>query len=92
NNSFASEASTTEHSEPLSKDSITQTEQLSEDSNTLAGVNLQIEIQNSRESRSSGKRSLDSLVVLCCEDALHVNPLKSVIQVCFFFVFFFLPF
>ncbi|KAI3930778.1 hypothetical protein MKX01_037224, partial [Papaver californicum] len=80
NSCLASEASTKEHSEPLSKDSTTQTEQLSEDSNTLAGVNPQIEIRNSRENRSSGKRSLDSLVVLCCEDALHVYPLKSVIQ------------
>ncbi|KAI3936610.1 hypothetical protein MKW92_018390 [Papaver armeniacum] len=80
NSSLASEASTTEHSEPLSKNSATQSEQLSEDSNTLVGVNPQIEIRSSRESRSSGKRSLDSLVVLCCEDALHVYSLKSVIQ------------
>ncbi|XP_026439895.1 uncharacterized protein LOC113338730 isoform X3 [Papaver somniferum] len=80
NSSLASEASTTEHSESLSKDSATQSEQLSKDSTTLVGVNPQIEIRSSRESRSSGKRSLDSLVVLCCEDALHVYSLKSVIQ------------
>ncbi|RZC78047.1 hypothetical protein C5167_002590 [Papaver somniferum] len=61
NSSLASEASTGEHSEPLSKDSAIRSEQLSEDGFTLVGVNPQIEIRSSRESRSSGKRSLDSL-------------------------------
>ncbi|KAI3936615.1 hypothetical protein MKW92_018395 [Papaver armeniacum] len=78
NSSLASEASTGEHSEPLSKDSATRSEQLSEDGFTLVGVNPQIEIRSSRESGSSGKRSLDSLVVLCWEDAL-LYCLKSVI-------------
>lgn len=48
----------------------------------------ELELDCSNETLHAAEELSDSLILLCCEDALRLYTLKSIIQVLYFFSFF----